>query len=303
MVGMDFWWWRLRTYVQLMRPKFLLASILVFTIGTLAADRHPDWSSYVTWAGLASVMLVQMSAGLVNEYSDWRGDRFSRRTFFAGGSGTISSGRASPGAALGLAIISGALALWAAFYVHMESDRTLFIYLIITGLVVSWAYSLRPVRLVGTGAGEMIVAALIGFLLPLTGSYLASGSMTIYWQYSVPLFLFSWAMVIAVSYPDRQADIRSGKRNLAYRIGIRRAAAFQALFSFAGFGALAALVIFGQLGLWTLIAFIMLPFVWAAATVMALGRNYDHDQAAIASAAVTFSLIVLMVSLLLDLIF
>ena len=301
MVGADYWLWRFRSYVQLMRPKFLVASLLVFIIGMLAADPHPDWGSYVTWAGLASVMLVQMSAGLINEYADWRGDRFSRRTFFAGGSGMISSARASPGAALGLAMISGALALWAAFYIHTVSERDQFIYLITIGLALCWAYSLRPFRLVSTGAGEMMVAALIGFLLPLTGTYLASGGMDIHWQYSVPLFLFSWAMVIAVSYPDRQADIRSGKRNLVYRVGIRRAAAFQALVSFIGFGTLAAMFIMGQLGIWALLPFVLLPFVWAAATVMSLSKNYDHDQAGIASAAVTSALVVLMASLLLDL--
>ena len=48
--------------VLLMRFKFLIASLLVFVIGTLAADPRPDWTSYVTLAGLASVMLVQLSA-------------------------------------------------------------------------------------------------------------------------------------------------------------------------------------------------------------------------------------------------
>jgi 1,4-dihydroxy-2-naphthoate octaprenyltransferase len=302
MVGVDFWMWRARTYVQLMRPKFLLASLLVFVIGTLAADPHPDWSSLIMLAGLASVMLTQLSAGLVNEYADWRGDRFSRRTFFAGGSGVISSGRASPGAALGLAIVSGALALWSAFYIYTESDRTQFIYLIAIGIALSWAYSLRPVRLVNTGLGEIVAAVLIGILLPLTGSYLASGSMYVHWQYSLPLFLFALAMVIAVSYPDRQADIRSSKRNLVYRLGIRRAAAFQALVSFTGYASVVVFILTGELGLWTLITFIMLPFVWAGATVMALSKNYDHYQAAVASATMTFALVLMMASMLIDLV-
>jgi len=302
MVGADFWMWRARTYVQLMRPKFLLASLLVFIIGTLAVDPHPDWSSQFTLAGLASVMLTQLSAGLVNEYADWRGDRFSRRSFFAGGSGVISSGRASPGAALGLAIISASLALWSAFYIYTGSDRTQFIYLIAIGIALSWAYSLRPVRLVSTGIGEIVAAVLIGFLLPLTGSYLASGSLEVQWQYSLPLFLFALAMVIAVSYPDRQADIRSGKRNLIYRLGIRRAAALQSLISFVGYGTVVIFILTGKLGLWTLIVFIMLPFVWAGATVMALSKNYDHDQAAVASATMTFALVLLLVSMLIDLI-
>ena len=293
--------WQFRGLVQLMRLKFLLASLLVYLTALLIADPHPDWSSYPLWAGLAAVMLVQLSSGLINEYSDWEGDRFARRTFFAGGSGIIATGRASPGAALSLAIITGAMSLWCAYYLTTAlADRGLFLIIVLIGLAVSWAYSVRPVRLMSTGLGELSVAVLIAFVMPALAYYYVGGELVIHWQLSLPVFFFAFAMLISVEYPDRQADIRSGKRNLVYRLGIRGAAMLQALLSFIGYGVLIWYVVTGQLSLLVGLALVMLPFVWAAATVMGLSKYYDHYQAGIATASVSYALVLLLVLMFLS---
>ncbi|OPY31954.1 MAG: 1,4-dihydroxy-2-naphthoate octaprenyltransferase [Methanomassiliicoccales archaeon PtaU1.Bin124] len=301
MVTWGYLGWQLRGYVQLMRPKFAIASLLIYLAALLTVDKSPDWSSYALWAGVASVMLVQLSGQLANEYSDWKGDIFSRRTFFAGGSGIIPTGRASPGSALALGIVTAALALWSAYYVTIAVDgRGLFLPIIAIGLVLSWSYSIRPVRLANTGIGEPVVAVLTAFILPTMAIYYATSLMQVQWELSLPLFFFSMAMLISVEYPDRHADIRAGKRNILYRLGIRRAAGLQALCSFIGFALVVYFILTGSLGWLVGLVFITLPFVWAAATVMGMSKYYEHEQAAIASAAVSFALVVLILLLLVD---
>lgn len=295
--------YRVRTYVQLARPQFLLASPLLFLIGALATGIDIDWSSYAIWAALLSVVLVQLSTGLINEYADWTGDRYSRRTFFTGGSGVLSTGRAEPQVALFLGLVTGTLSLWLAYLVTAElSDRSWFLPLVGLGLALGWSYSLPPIRLVSSGFGELMVALMMGFLTPLLGTYFATGGWHVYWELSLPLTLFSMASTIAVEYPDKQADIRSGKRNLTYRLGVKRAAALQTLISFTGFAVLIIYVLLGSLDWWVAIILAILPFIWAAGTVMTLGKYYEHFQAGVAAGVVSFSFFLLIVLLLLELV-
>jgi 1,4-dihydroxy-2-naphthoate octaprenyltransferase len=104
--------------------------------------------------------------------------------------------------------------------------------------------------------------------------------------FSLPLFFFAFAAIIAVEYPDKQADIRAVKKNLTYRLGLRRSAMLQSLSIFIGFGFTAVFIILGDLDWVEALLFISLPFVWAAGTVMAFSKHYDHFQATVATAVI-----------------
>jgi 1,4-dihydroxy-2-naphthoate octaprenyltransferase len=288
---------------QLLRPQFLVASIVLFSIGVLATGGRIDLADNIFLAALTAVVLVQLSCGLINEYCDWLGDRFARKSFFAGGSGVVASGMVSPATALAGAIVSisiaSALSIWVMAQVP---DRSLFLPVLLSSAALGWAYSVRPVRLVSSGGGELIVAFLLAFAVPFLGAYMVSGTFdAALLPFSLPLFFFALAAIIAVEYPDKQADIRAVKRNLTYRLGLRLSAMVQSLSVFIGFGLTAVFLLLGDLHWIGTLLFIALPFAWAAGTVMAFSKYYDHFQATVATAVIMFTFVTAMLLQLLGL--
>lgn len=276
------------TIGQLLRPQFLVASVMLFSIGVLASGGRIDLTDDIFLAALAAVILVQLSCGLVNEYCDWLGDRFARKSFFAGGSGVVATGKVSPATALAGAIVSISVALALSLWViDQRPDRDLFLPVLMGSAALGWAYSVRPVRLVSSGAGELTIAFLLAFAVPFLGAYLVKGTFEpALMPFSLPLFFFAFAAIVAVEYPDKQADIRAVKKNLTYRLGLRRSAMLQSLSMFIGFGLTVVYVLIGSLNWIEVLLLIALPFTWAAGTVMAFSKNYDYFQATVATAVI-----------------
>lgn len=273
--------YRGRNIIMLLRPQFLVASVLMFLIGTLAVADLQDVLKTPYLAALAAFVLAQMSAGLINDYTDWEGDRFARKSFFAGGSGEIATGRVEPSMALSLAIASAATAVALAIYVNAElDDRGLFLPLFVVLIILAWCYSVRPVRLMGTGAGEVLVTGLLVWAIPLLSGYLITGSLSEEaLPYLVVLTPFCLAALIGVEFPDKQADIRSGKRNLTYRFGVRRMAQVQFALVFSGYALIVAFVLMGFISWINLLTLATLLYGWAAVTVMIAHRHYDYEWA------------------------
>lgn len=281
----------------LLRPQFLVASVLLFCIGVLASGGHIDLADDVFLAALMAIILVQLSCALINEYCDWLGDRFARKSFFAGGSGVVASGKISPATALSGAIISISISVALCSWVmEHRPDRTLFLPVLFGSAILGWAYSARPFRLVSTGTGEVIAAILLAFLIPSLGAYFVTGTFDAsLLPFSLPLFFFAFAAIIAVEYPDKQADIRAVKKNLTYRLGLKRSAMLQSTSTFIGFGLTMLFILLGDLDWIEALLFIALPFAWAAGTVMAFSKNYDYFQATVATAVIMLTFVTAMI--------
>jgi 1,4-dihydroxy-2-naphthoate octaprenyltransferase len=273
--------YKARNIIMLLRPQFLVASALMFFIGALAVADVQDVLKAPYLAALAAFVLAQLSAGLINEYEDWEGDRFARKSLFAGGSGEIATGRVEPSIALALAIASVATAAALAIYVDVElSDRGLFLPLFAVSTVLAWCYSVKPVRLMETGAGEALATGLLVWVIPLLSGYLINGS----WSadlipYLVVLTSFCLAAMIGVEFPDKQADIRSGKRNLTYRFGVKRMARVQCVLLISGYAIMVAFVLSGFIGWVNLLTIATALYAWAAVTVMIAPKHYDYEWA------------------------
>ncbi|HSV41928.1 MAG TPA: prenyltransferase [Methanomassiliicoccales archaeon] len=273
---------RTRNWLQLMRLQFLPAGFLFLIIGSMARGR-PDVDTAAMIFGIAAVVLLLLSFGLVNELTDWKGDRFARRTAFSGGSGVLASGAAAPSDALAWGIVALGLSFACAWQVHdLVPGRDLFLPMMMVIAILGWGLSVRPLRLIGTGAGELTITAIISIAVPYLGHYLAHGRFDAsLLTYLLPLIFFTFAFTIAAEYPDRTADIRSRKTNLVYRFGTRRMGIAMMISTFLGYGSLAVLLLTGEvhwLG-WSL--FLMLPFVWAGGMVMSYAKHHDHLQASV----------------------
>lgn len=248
----------LGSFLKLSRPHFLVGGVVMFAVG-VAEGSGLGIGTFVL--GQAMVTASQVTAHYVNEYADYEVDGLVvNRTIFSGGSGVLVAGHldrcvalraawASTLAALALAAIAASVAPIAAL-------------LAVLALLISWLYSIPPIRLLGTGYGEAVTSAIVVGVVPLIGVSITGGAPTDYlWWLMAVLFPVHLAMMLVFELPDVETDRRAGKLVLAVRIGAKAAVA--------AIGALLALaVVISVAGIYAA----GLPHVmWWAVVSMAVG--------------------------------
>ena len=253
-------------------------------VGSVYAGRgRVDLSAELICA-LMAVVLIQIFGHLANDYFDREGDVPSHRTLFAGGSGMIQSSSFSPRSVLWMATMAGISCLLLAILVVALTGRWLFLPLMVLGLAGGWAYSASPVRLVSTWFGELSVALLLGIFLPLTGAYFSSGTFDpSVLVLGIPLFLFSLECLIGVEFPDEEADLASGKKNLTYRLGIRRSKLLHMLLLMMSYAAVMIEVVLGSMAMGALLLLVTLPLSLYSMWKLISMKGYDFSVAKTAS--------------------
>lgn len=231
-------WNQVWSFIRLTRPLFLVGGFMLYALGVLLAVRD-GWSISIPrlLMGQAMVTLIQLMTHYSNEYYDRAGDRLNmHRTWFNGGSGILPLNHLSPrvallsttlaaGAAVGMIIV---IADW---YLPIVSIVGLF------SLLLSWSYSGPPLRLAGSGWGELSASLIVAMTVPLVGYMLqANGSLNPdLFLICLPLLLIHFAMLIAFQIPDIPADQSVGKRTLAVRLGLGRVVRLHNFSIFAAF--------------------------------------------------------------------
>jgi 1,4-dihydroxy-2-naphthoate octaprenyltransferase len=207
------------------RPAFHTVGVLPFCLGTLLAWRidhrfQPD----VFFLGVFAVILIMLSAYQAGEYFDLKEDTLSRRTSpsrFAGGSGVIPAGRAPRFVPLLTSVTAflaaGAVGLLLQFHFRTGPYTLL---LGVTGALPGFFYSTRPVRLVQTGLGEVFIGFCYGWLPVAAAYYIQTAGLNplIHWI-AAPIALSIVNVILMNEFPDYEADRRTGKRNLLFRVG------------------------------------------------------------------------------------
>ena len=210
----------LLAFVKLARPHFLLGGGLLFALGSAGAG-DIDWFDYAL--GQAMVTCMQVTAHFVNEYADREVDRaIDRRTMFSGGSGVLVAGDLKPEVALRAAWASTTIGVLLAAFVAVGSPLAAGVGLVT--LAVSWAYSMPPIRLLGTGWGELATSLVVVVAVPVIGwaGQQAPTRVALWWAVGI-LLPVHMAMMLAFELPDLEADAASGKRVLGVRLGEARA--------------------------------------------------------------------------------
>ncbi len=196
---------------------FLLGGALFYALGAAFAGVWPGWGRYIL--GQALVTSAQLATQYANEVFDIETDRINpNRTWLSGGSGVLVGGRVqvdlAERVALGVAAVSLALAGWVLF---VEPAVAAIGALALLG---GWYYSAPPLRIAGSGWGELEASVIVVVLTPLAGSLMASGTAgtELAWA-CLGLVLLHVAMLLGVHLPDHEADAATGKRTLVVRAG------------------------------------------------------------------------------------
>ncbi len=207
---------KLWAFLRLSRLHFLLGGFLMFAVGANVSGEI-ELRSYL----LAQIMvtMAQLTAHYANEYGDYEADkRVVNRTSFSGGSGVLVSGVLSPVVALRAAYVTTVSALVFALLVATISIPAAVLGVI--ALAVSWAYSVRPLRLLGTGYGELATSITVAGIVPCIGMFSQRSDVDgDLWAITMVLMLMHTAMLLAFELPDIESDRAVGKMVLAVRIG------------------------------------------------------------------------------------
>jgi len=195
-------------------PPLLLGQALAWSVHGRFA-----WS----WLAIAQVfgVLDQLFVLFVNDLADLPADRDNPHpTAFSGGSRVLVDGALSR-RALERAVIALLIVAALSCAALAVADRPLVALLVACGIVLTWAYSLPPLRLAYRGHGELLQGLGVGAVLPLFGYYLQAGTLD-----GVPVGVIAagvalgYAGNVATSLPDEPADRASAKRSYAVRVGL-----------------------------------------------------------------------------------
>ncbi len=211
--------------IKLSRPLLLLGGVgLVFLGAGIARYLGNTINWEVLWLGVLWIVLVQLSAHYLNEYFDIDVDSLNEnRTVFSGGSGAVGTGedKLTRKTALSAFVVATTLSaavvlvmIWSGEMNSFSGGLMIAIYL---GGVF---YSLPPVHLGRSGYGEISVAILGGYLVPMLGFALQTGDThRLVSMSSLPIALLMLVFMLAVSFPDYMTDLKYGKRTFLVRAG------------------------------------------------------------------------------------
>jgi 1,4-dihydroxy-2-naphthoate octaprenyltransferase len=213
----------LRLFIRLIRPLFLLGGVLLYALGVGIAHYLGvgiDWGTYLL--GQAWVTMLQLGAHFLNEFFDAPQDiNNPNRTPFTGGSGVVGPGKLTRRLVLISALACFAvLASLTVLFITLNNLTPLAFFIMVLGFFGAFLYSTPPVRLEGTGYGELTTSILVAFLVPAFGYVLQAGDLhRLIAMVGFPLTFLHLAMLISFELPDYATDVKYEKHTLLVRLG------------------------------------------------------------------------------------
>jgi 1,4-dihydroxy-2-naphthoate octaprenyltransferase len=210
-------------FIRLARPLFLLGGVLLYALGGgIYRYLGGTLDGSVYWLGQALVTCLQLAAQFLNEYFNYEGDLANpNRTPLTGGSGQLGPGKLPARTARGAAqlLLAGVAVLTAALILQRALNPTA-AFILILAVLGGVFYSTPPLRLEGSGYGELTTSILVATLLPAFAYSLQTGELhRLLALTTLGLTLLHLAMLIAFSLPDYATDLKFGKRTLLVRLG------------------------------------------------------------------------------------
>jgi 1,4-dihydroxy-2-naphthoate octaprenyltransferase len=215
----------MEAWLQAARPlaQANIAPALLFGCA-LAFRLHNAFEIELLTIALLFGVVDQLFILFTNDWADHETDQLNEvATPFSGGSrvlveGKLSRqalGRGAIGAGLGVVAVSG--------FATIHYDRDWLAPLAAMGILLVWAYTLKPIQLAYRGHGELLQGAGVGLVLPLAGYTLQCDRIDIPAPLLLGCFMVGYAGNITTSLPDFVSDQRSHKRSHPVRLGERRA--------------------------------------------------------------------------------
>jgi 1,4-dihydroxy-2-naphthoate octaprenyltransferase len=262
-------------WMMQIRGPFLLLSVMLVLIGGAVAFQDEVFDGLKFALSMVGVILAHVAVNLFNEYSDYKSgiDEDTVKTPFSGGTGNLQQGLTRPGAVLGAAVGTGAVALVIGVYLAWVSDWWLLAFIGAGGLATVFYTS----HLARWSLGEIAAGTCLGTFVVL-GTYYAQAE-TLNWEVvwlSIPPGILTALLLLLNEFPDVEADRKGGRRHLVIVLGYRGAAIVYT----AALAAVYLILILGAVLRWfqptVLIALLTLPLaIKASLGALRHGQNLE----------------------------
>lgn len=221
---------KLQAYASVARAPFLLLPFTLIALGTAAAAYLGSFDAIRALLALVGLLGAHVAVNALNEASDYRTgiDLHTERTPFSGGSGTLPAGELSPSSALLLGAFGFVVGLLVGVW-FLERIGVILLPILIVGAIASLGYTDFLARLY---VGELFAGLGLG-ALPVIGSALVQTENydAVAIAASVPAFFMTFNLLLLNEFPDEEADVTGGRRNLVRLLGRPGAARVYVLFA------------------------------------------------------------------------
>lgn len=262
----------IRTWLQAIRLRFLLASVIAVSNGIALAfwkNKQVDLpNAILTFVG---VICLHASIDLLNDYWDYkRGiDTATQRTKFSGGTGVLPDNLLKPRSVYSAGLILLLLGTLLGMYFVVIKGITIALLLGFAVLAV-YFYS---TSIVNFGLGEAFVA-IKGTLIVVGSYYVQTSSIepgVIY--VGIIIGILSASVLFVNSFPDYQADRSRGRRTLVILLGRQRAVKIFPWIILCTYVLIISGIILGYLRIYSLVSLLSVPF--AIRAIKRIGKSHE----------------------------
>ncbi len=215
-------------YFLATRPAFLSVSLVGCLIGL--ANAHYLGQALNAATAIISILgalLIHASINVLNDYYDSLNGTDAVNTDrvfpFTGGSRFIQNGVLTEAQTRRYGFVLLASGIGIGLLLAYQSGPAL-LWIGLAGVVIGWAYSAPPLKLVSRGFGEFCIALGFGYLIPIGSDFVQRGEVD--WHLlltALPYGLLVTNILYINQFPDRTADAAAGKRHWVVRLGAHRA--------------------------------------------------------------------------------
>lgn len=262
----------IRTWLQAIRLRFLLASVIAVSNGIALAfwkNKQVDLPNAILT--IVGVICLHASIDLLNDYWDYkRGiDTATQRTKFSGGTGVLPDNLLKPRSVYSAGLILLLLGTLLGMYFVVIKGITIALLLGFAVLAV-YFYS---TSIVNFGLGEAFVA-IKGTLIVVGSYYVQTSSIepgVIY--VGIIIGILSASVLFVNSFPDYQADRSRGRRTLVILLGRQRAVKIFPWIILCTYVLIISGIILGYLRIYSLVSLLSVPF--AVRAIKRIGKSHE----------------------------
>jgi 1,4-dihydroxy-2-naphthoate polyprenyltransferase len=211
----------IRVWVQAARMPSQLYIFLPLLLGQSMAFIQGSFSWKIFVLCHLYGLFVQLFIVFGNDIADLETDKINRTyNVFSGGSRVLVNKLLSVKKLATAACFFGLLCLIIGFLLGWIYGNWGPLFLILTGLVLLWAYSFKPLRISYRGGGEFLQMFGVGGILPVIGYLAQHGNLSgISWPLIGLMLLLALTCAMSTSLPDEPSDKVSSKTNSTVLLG------------------------------------------------------------------------------------
>jgi 1,4-dihydroxy-2-naphthoate octaprenyltransferase len=210
--------------LRIIRLHIVAGGILAFSVGVLLAVVSSGSFNFERVALFYIIVLFgDLSTHFSNDYFDVEVDKqVGQRKYFSGSNILVNHPELrSLSKSISISLLLFSIILAAVAVVFQGASIEILI-IALGANFLGWFYSAPPLRLISRGLGEIIVALIVGLVIPGVGYLSVRGQFDPFFIYfAVPFVMYGMMLSLSLEAPDIEGDREGEKRNLSVRKGER----------------------------------------------------------------------------------